>query len=480
MIYSHTSSMTVDAQREAAIADMLAAPVATALPRVEVSALADRIASTTSVLLDEVETALGAIAQPKQQHTAELAAAVTNAGLLAESVLIGYAKAITANSELPKSLGYRHATDLRQHDLGLRTRRAQDAVAIGHLLHDRRYPAVAGAVEDAVISLDQAASIVRAIDKLGIGEQPEHVQIVQERIVDFAVGSDSMLPLKPEMLADMLRGWFHELNPASVELDHVDQQQLRSCTYTWLDNGMLDLHLLVPADEGAKVVALLDAYANPRVVFRDAEDPAGSSEGHAGEGSTAEVDDPRTRKQKMADGLVRAVGIAAKALEVPTQGGSAPVLTVTIPAAELDKHAQGMPGTASVDRTGDVVPAAVAARIVCDGIIRAAVMGKNGETLYLGRSQRLFSAKQKTGLALTYRTCAVGDCDIPAAWCEAHHVKPWSQGGLTDQDQGVLVCNYHHHQIHLGHLDAQPRPGGKRFEIRRTTAPIARRRARRE
>ena len=180
----------------------------------------------------------------------------------------------------------------------------------------------------------------------------------------------------------------------------------------------------------------------------------------------------------MADGLVRAIGIAAKALEVPTQGGSAPVLTVTIPASELDKHAQGVPALASIDRTGEVVPAAVAARIVCDVIIQAAVTGKHGETLYLGRSQRLFSSKQKTALALTYRTCAVGNCDIPAAWCEAHHVKPWSQGGLTDQDQGVLVCNYHHHQIHQGNLEARPRPGGKRYEVGRTTVPTSRRRGR--
>ena len=473
MTISHTSSSFGVTQHEADATKLLAASDASVLPLAEVSALADRIANTTTVLQSDLETALTAIALPKQQHTAQLAAAVTNAGLLAESMLIGYAKAITVNSDLPKSLGYRHATELLQHELGLRARRAQDAVAIGLLLHDRRYPAVAGAVEDSVISLDQAASIVRAIDKLGVGQDPAHVQLVQERIVEFATGTDSMLPLKPETLTDMLRGWFHELNPVSVELDYADQHSLRSCSYAWLDNGMLDVHAVLPADEGAKIVTLLDAYANPRVAFHDAEDTAGNSSA-----DPSEVDDPRKRKQKMADGLIRAVGIAAKALEVPTQGGSAPVLTLTIPASELDKHALGVPAVASIDRTGEVVPAAVAARIACDGIIQAAVTGKNGETLYLGRSQRLFSSKQKTALALTYRTCAVGDCDIPAAWCEAHHVIPWSQGGLTDQDQGVLVCNYHHHQIHQGHLEVQRVSGSKRFGIRRTTAPGARRRAR--
>lgn len=473
MTIANVSSMTETAHRESMLTEALCSPLAPALPPSEVSTLADRIANTSSVLLRDVEAATTAIAHPKQQHTAELAAAVTNAGLLVESMLIGYAKAITVNSELPKSLGYRHATDLLQHELGLRARRAQDAVAIGHLLHDRRYPAVADAVEDAVISLDQAISITRAIDKLAVGEPPEHVQIAQERIVDFATGTDSMLPLKPETLSQMIRGWFYELNPASVEIDHADQQSLRSCSYARLENGMVDIRAVVPADEGAKIITLLDAYANPRVGFRDAED----AEAHAGD-QAADIDDPRTRRQKMADGLVRAFDIAAKAAKVPSQGGSAPVLTVTIPVVELDKHAEGAPAVARVDRTREIVPAGVAARIACDGIIQSAVTGNDGETLYLGRSQRLFSPKQKTALALTYPTCAVGDCDIPAAWCEAHHARPWSQGGLTDQDQGVLVCNYHHHQIHQGHLEVQRRPGSKRFDIRRTIASARRQRTR--
>ena len=39
-------------------------------------------------------------------------------------------------------------------------------------------------------------------------------------------------------------------------------------------------------------------------------------------------------------------------------------------------------------------------------------------------------------------------CDHPANWCEAHHLRPWSQGGPTDIDNAVLLCPHDHHRIH--------------------------------
>ena len=45
-------------------------------------------------------------------------------------------------------------------------------------------------------------------------------------------------------------------------------------------------------------------------------------------------------------------------------------------------------------------------------------------------------------------------CGAPASWCDVHHVKEWSaDGGLTDIDNGVLLCPAHHQWIH--HSDYQ-------------------------
>ncbi|HTY72122.1 MAG TPA: HNH endonuclease signature motif containing protein, partial [Actinomycetes bacterium] len=39
-------------------------------------------------------------------------------------------------------------------------------------------------------------------------------------------------------------------------------------------------------------------------------------------------------------------------------------------------------------------------------------------------------------------------CQIPAAWCDAHHIVPWSCGGVTALVNLVLLCPHHHRLIH--------------------------------
>lgn len=41
---------------------------------------------------------------------------------------------------------------------------------------------------------------------------------------------------------------------------------------------------------------------------------------------------------------------------------------------------------------------------------------------------------------------------MPPSWCEAHHVRPWLQGGATDLANGILLCAHHHHEVHAGRL----------------------------
>ena len=55
------------------------------------------------------------------------------------------------------------------------------------------------------------------------------------------------------------------------------------------------------------------------------------------------------------------------------------------------------------------------------------------------------------------------------AWCEAHHdADPWSQGGKTDLDDGVLYCTWHHHRAHDDRYDATRMPDGSVRFTRRT------------
>ena len=97
---------------------------------------------------------------------------------------------------------------------------------------------------------------------------------------------------------------------------------------------------------------------------------------------------------------------------------------------------------------GDPLSATAIRRLACEAAIIPVVLGGKGEILDLGRTRRLFSPAQRKALRLRDQHCRAEGCTIPAAWTEAHHLKPWSKGGNTDLEDGILACNWHHHRLH--------------------------------
>lgn len=89
-------------------------------------------------------------------------------------------------------------------------------------------------------------------------------------------------------------------------------------------------------------------------------------------------------------------------------------------------------------------------RIACDADLIPLVLGGEGQILDIGRAGRLFPPHMRRALVARDRGCAFPDCTIPATWCEAHHMTPWSRGGTTGITNGVLLCAHHHHTIHDG------------------------------
>jgi hypothetical protein len=61
---------------------------------------------------------------------------------------------------------------------------------------------------------------------------------------------------------------------------------------------------------------------------------------------------------------------------------------------------------------------------------------------------RLYNRNQRVALAVRDKGCVWAGCDRPPAFCEAHHLIAWSEGGETSLDNGVLLCFFHHHLTH--------------------------------
>ncbi|MBB2959417.1 hypothetical protein FHX72_003582 [Pseudoclavibacter helvolus] len=105
-----------------------------------------------------------------------------------------------------------------------------------------------------------------------------------------------------------------------------------------------------------------------------------------------------------------------------------------------------------LEHTGEPIPPSFAAKVMCDGFIRIATRTATGEILELGRKQRLFTTAQRRAIFVRDRNCRAPGCGAPARWCETHHAVPWSEGGPTDVKDSILLCSFHHHEVHRSRL----------------------------
>ena len=150
--------------------------------------------------------------------------------------------------------------------------------------------------------------------------------------------------------------------------------------------------------------------------------------------------DPRPVGRRRADAFGQVLRTYLSGSGRPTSGGVLPHVTLI------------RPTTAGVDCLGfgGPITAATAELIACDSTLTTVTVDGAGAPLDVGRSERLFTPTIRKGLAVRDGGCAHPGCGRPVSWCDAHHITPWSAGGATSLDNGVLLCRLHHTAIHHG------------------------------
>ncbi len=112
---------------------------------------------------------------------------------------------------------------------------------------------------------------------------------------------------------------------------------------------------------------------------------------------------------------------------------------------------------------GTPVPLTEVARILCDAELTRIVVDADDVPVNLGRTVRLYSREQRRAIIARDRGCQFTGCTKPARWCEVHHIDWWDRDqGNTSVDNGILLCNFHHHEVHRDNLTVRRRPGGSR------------------
>jgi len=196
------------------------------------------------------------------------------------------------------------------------------------------------------------------------------------------------------------------------------------------DAGVPVRGMLMP-EVAAQFQRLCDAMLSPRVRgVRFAE--------HGGEAEGAPCDS-RTRAQKRHDVLATALAVAAASGELPTVGGGAPTVVVSVREEDV-AHGRGY---AHIDGFGRPISMTTAQHIACAGIIQRIVLNDEGRIVRLGTEERVFNRRQRRAIALRDGGCVIPGCGVPATWCEIHHVVEHAKGGPTHTDNGVLVCWFH-------------------------------------
>ncbi len=68
---------------------------------------------------------------------------------------------------------------------------------------------------------------------------------------------------------------------------------------------------------------------------------------------------------------------------------------------------------------------------------------------------RLFSGATRRAIELRDRQCTHPYCEVPASRCEADHILPYNEDGLTTEENGRMLCGFHNRQ-----RNGRPPPGG--------------------
>ncbi|GAA2043252.1 hypothetical protein GCM10009720_25080 [Yaniella flava] len=104
-------------------------------------------------------------------------------------------------------------------------------------------------------------------------------------------------------------------------------------------------------------------------------------------------------------------------------------------------------------------------RMLCDVSVSPVTLTGRRQVLSIGRKQRKFSESIRRAILARDRGCTVPGCHWPAAWCELHHVIPWSQDGETSVENGTLMCSHHHQALHAKMLHIERVDGEIQFRL---------------
>ena len=291
-------------------------------------------------------------------------------------------------------------------------------------------PEVQRAVERGQVSFVNAKVLADASDKTS----PE------------AVAEDSELLAKASSLpADQFAReasrWSAQRKADSTEADWQRLRRRRRLRIWDGDDGMVHLRGEFDPVAGAKLRKRLHEQAEAL---------------RRGDLKHAEVE-PRCHDQRMADALEALTADGTGAGTNRRTGRRADISIVQHLSADGTRDFAEIAG-------GAVIPQSVLEEHMCNASVAGIVFSDKGVPLWHGHSKTIATEAQFRALIAKYGGCA--GCGAAPLLCQAHHIKPVSQGGATDITNMIPLCWHCHHKVH--HHNWKVVPDGRGL---RTIAP---------
>jgi len=285
----------------------------------------------------------------------------------------------------------------------------------------------------------------------------------EELAMGLLAAAERLVAAAPQLTIEQLAA------RASHERDELDlvgiaarEEQRRAQRFLRVSrqlDGMTRITGLLDPESAAIVVPVLDAATSPRRGGPRFVDP------DAVERADDIVRDLRTTEQLALDTLVELVRMGSRVDDGRVLGDRRPAVRILVTRRDLDAEADTdgrRAGAAFLEGHADAVSIGTAERHVCDTGAVPILFDDDGQVLNVGREQRLFTEKQRTALAARDGGCLM--CDRPPSWTEAHHIRPWQEGGGTDIANGVLLCRFCHLLLHNRGWRITQRRGGYALE----------------
>jgi hypothetical protein len=345
---------------------------------------------------------------------------------------------------------------------------ARGAVRAARALFGGSLPQTAAALVAGDISPAHARVVADGTHQL-----PEQVKLEADPVLVEMAGR-----LDPPWLRQAVEQLCRVADPEGADRQAERRHGRRGVWLSPTFDGMVAVDGLLEPEAGTTLLAALEPLARP----------AGAGDGRSG-------------GQRTADALAE---LARRVLEgggLPKAGGVRPQLLVTVDLDSLLGHPGAIGG--ETGWAGPLAPAACR-RLACDGAVtrvlvrrqptidpdgsrvdhdprvdlgepvgrqqqlRAAAAlfpptlgGARRQPLEVGRSTRVVQPAQRSALAVRDGGCVFPDCDRPLAWCDAHHLWHWVDGGPTDLANLALLCRAHHRAVHEGGWQLTRGPDGR-------------------